>query len=402
MRMTVLADVAEPYLECTHCSAVFPLSLRYRGCDRCGASVMVVSGIDWFRRSYSAFDAGATSGGVALSFPGMTDVAGLGEGDTPLRPRPDLASHHGIGSLWLKDETRNPSGTYKDRLNSVASSMLSREGATRAVTSSTGNQAVSAALYGRMAGLEIMTFIPDDVPPMAARLVSLYGGIAHVLPWDQRSAAIRPLVEEKGWGYIGRNASGPLANPFGLEGYKSIAAEVFRGLGGRVPDLVVMPSCGGDGITGVWRGFESLRLSGISDSVPRMAAVQPRAAASLVRAVSLGLESVEPVAMGETIAHSLRDSRSGDHGLASIRTSGGTAVAVDDEQLRASLSELAGSGIFAEPAAGAGLAGLDQVLDSLSPEERQALTVVVIVTGSGNRWPDSLDATRESPSNRNG
>lgn len=352
---------------------------------------MVVAGTEWFRGRYSEFNAGATSGGVTFSFPGIADVANLGEGNTPLRSRPSLALRHGVASFWLKDETRNPSGTYKDRLNSVASSMFSRQGVGRAVTSSTGNQAVSAALYGRMSGLEIMAVIPDSVPPMAAQLVARYGRTARVLPWDQRAGAIQSLVREDGWGYIGRNASGPLANPFGLEGYKSIAAEVFRDLGGKVPDLVVMPSCGGDGITGVWRGFQSLRLSGIADSVPRMAGVQPRAAASLVRALNLGLDSVEPITPGDTIAHSIRDAQSGNHGLASVRASCGTAVAVDDDDLILALSELGNVGIFAEPAAAAGLAGLGQVLDSISPANRQELTVVVIVTGSGNRWPASLE-----------
>ncbi|MBX3194118.1 MAG: pyridoxal-phosphate dependent enzyme [Microbacteriaceae bacterium] len=348
---------------------------------------------DWFREQVARGAAGAQ----AVAFPEAAREESFDEGGTPLRSAPYAAGAVGANAVWVKDETRNPTGSFKDRLNAVATAAIAGLGGERLVTSSTGNQAVAAVWYARRRGLVARAFLPEEVPGTAPRVIEVYGGEAVIVPWGDRSGLVRELVD-LGWDYVGRNAPRPLANPYGMEGYKSIAVEIVAELG-RVPDVVVMPACGGDGIAGVVKGFRSLAEADLAERVPAVVAVQPETCDSLVVALADDAESVRPTALGESIAHSLRDERAGDHALHELRSIGGAAVTVSDDELRRAMGEMGALGVFVEPAGAAALAGLRAALARVEHRIPARPEVVVIATGAGDRWPASLEF---EPSSRGG
>ena len=182
-------------------------------------------------------------------------------------------------------------------------------------------------------------------------------------------------------------------NPFGLEGYKTIAYEIWLQLRGDLPEWCFIPVGGGDGIAGVWRGFLDLRHLGFASRLPRMVACQPEAGASLVAALRDNLDAVPRVPTSPTIALSLVDERSSDLSLRAIRESGGTAIAVNDGEIRCALDVLAGCGISLEPSSAAAFAALPKLVatGALLNNER----ALFLATGAGLRWPASYDRFRD-------
>jgi len=176
---------------------------------------------------------------------------------------------------------------------------------------------------------------------------------------------------------------GEVANPFGLEGYKTIAYEIFAQLG-RVPDWVAVPVGGGDGLFGIAKGFGELLGWGITDTVPRMLGVQSDQAPSLVTAVRDGTPTTGSVAVGPTVALSIAVEMAGNHALASVRRTRGSALAVTDAQIAAARASLGAEGISAESSSAAAVAGAISAedLSIISPGE----IVVSVVTSNGYRW----------------
>jgi threonine synthase len=375
-------------LVCRSCSSGYAHGPLYRGCPRCGGTLFVSVPRELVTESYRKLCQLPAVAVAELAIPGLKSATGLGEGQTPMPTLEKLGPQLGLGTLWIKNETVNPTASYKDRLNAVAVASAVELGIERLTTSSTGNQAVSMAAYAAAAGLAADVFLPLEAPARAAAEVERTGGRAWVTRWELRAPAIRELVEHHGYGYVGRNCPRPLANPYGLEGYKTIAYEIVRDLGDRVPDEVFMPSCGGDGVFGVWRGFRELAVAGIIGSLPRMVGCQVEAAPAVTKAWRAGLAEVLPVAPGNSIALSLVDERGGDHALWALYESGGRAVAVTERDLVEAMSRLGRLGILAEPAGAAGMAGLARCVaaGSVTPSSR----VVVVVTGGGGRWPASI------------
>ena len=176
--------------------------------------------------------------------------------------------------------------------------------------------------------------------------------------------------------------------PFVPEGTKSLAFEVFRQLGGRAPDLMVHPTAGGDGLAGSWKGWNELRLAGVAERLPRMLASQAQAADSLARSRRAGKVLAERVHMAPSIAYSILDSRTSDHAAYAVQESGGDAISVTDDEIRASVALLARRGLCIEPASCASLAGLMQARrEGLVSRDQEA---VCVLTGSGLRWPDTF------------
>ena len=207
------------------------------------------------------------------------------------------------------------------------------------------------------------------------------------------------LWHDHGWYVSQRNAPGVggrrFGNPYGMEGYKTIAYEIFDQLGQTVPDKVLMPVGGGDGAWGIYKGFAELQRFGLTSRVPQIIACQSAAGAPLERAWREELPRVEPVDTTETIAFSIVERQSGDHALLAIRRSGGRAVAVTDGALRAAEQSLRHAGICVEPSSAASLAGARALATSgeISPND----VVVLIGTGTGLRWPATFDEIGPRP-----
>jgi threonine synthase len=320
-------------------------------------------------------------------------VVTLREGGTPLLPLPRLRDETGAKEVWLKYEAVNPTHSFKDRANAVAVSAAVQFEFGKMLCSSSGNHGVALAAYAARAGARGLVLLPPIAPPSAEREIRFFGAEAVTIARD-----VLPLMTElwrrHRWYISQRNAPGggrPFGNPFGMEGYKTIAYEIFHQLGGRAPDKVCVPVGGGDSAWGIYKGFEELHRLGLASRVPQLIACQSTAGAPLVRAWRERLDRVEAVPTSPTIAFSIVDRLSGDHALAAIRRSGGRAVAVDDPALREAEALLGRAGICVEPSSAASLAGLRAL--AREDGDLASETVCLVGTGAGLRWPATFDRT---------
>ncbi|HLW47682.1 MAG TPA: pyridoxal-phosphate dependent enzyme [bacterium] len=390
-------------LMCRTCGRSYPLSPMLEGCPDC----RVAGRIAMLDPTY-ALD--AADGGMLPAAPGhlwdyhrllpLPDAAAqvtLGEGGTPLLPLPGMAAETGAAHVYIKYEAINPTHSFKDRANAVAVSMAKYFNLGKVMCTSTGNHGVALAAYAARAGLRCLVLLPPGAPPAAAVEIRFYGADAVMIDGDVVPLMTR-LWREHDWYVSQRNAPGvagrPFGNPFGMEGYKTIAYEIFQQLG-RVPDRVFMPVGGGDGAWGIYKGFDELQRIGATTSVPRIVVCQSAAGAPLVNAYRNRLAQVATVPASTTIAFSIVDRHSGDHALWAIQRSNGQAVEVTDEQLREAEAVFGRTGICVEPSSAASLAGLRRL--ARSDERFDSETVVLIGTGAGLRWPATFDRVAPPP-----
>lgn len=314
-------------------------------------------------------------------------LAPLPVGNTPLLEAPRLRSELDMPRLWLKDDSRNPSGSTKDRASLVVAAKAAEYGFETIATASTGNAATALAAVCAASGQSALVLVPAGAPPAKLTQMLAYG--AEVLPvdgsYDDAFELCLEACAEFGW--YNRNTA---LNPFTLEGKKTLALEIARQMATELPDAVIVPT--GDGVIlgGIAKGFADLMTWGLTDRIPRLIAVQPEGASALVAALAEGREDVVPVAGAASVADSLVVSapRNARLALRRIRESEGGGVTVFDEAIIESIARLArSSGVFAEPAAAASLAGLDAALEAgvIDRSER----VVLVVTGTGLKDRDA-------------
>lgn len=275
----------------------------------------------------------------------------LGEGHTPLLPLGGLGDQLGLSGLWLKDESRSPTWSYKDRLAAVAVSKARAAGADTVVVATTGNHGAAVAAYAAAAGLRCVALTLTSVPATMRTLMQAYG--ADVVAFDQprdRWTVMDAAVTERGWVPMSGFTSPPIgSNPFGVEGYKTIAYELVEQLG-KTPDVVVLPVAYGDGLAGVFRGFEDLRALGAIDTVPRLVAAE--IFGHYQRALSAGGDATPTMPVRPSVAFSIATPFATYQGMHALRTSDGSAVPVpDDEEIMLMHSTLArAEGLYLEAA----------------------------------------------------
>ncbi len=353
---------------CMACGHRHPLGCLLGGCPDCGGALDVTY----------AFDPDDRLQDLRRHLPVSGELVSLGEGGTPLL---ELAA-----GLHVKDESRNPTHSFKARNNAVAVSMARQFGMEKVVCTSTGNHGVALAAYAARAGMRCLVLLPGEAPAGVAAELRHYGAHAVRVAGGDVLGLMTRLWRDHGWYISQRNTPGvpgrPFGNPFGVEGYKAVAFEIFRQLGGQVPDAVFVPVGGGDGLYGVWKGFVEIRAVGLAERVPRMVACQSAAGAPLVEAWARGARAQAPVPSGPTVALSIVDRLSGDHALRAVHESGGAAVAVTDAEILAAGAELGRFGLCLEPSSAATLAAYRKV--------PAAGTAVLVGTGTGLRWPATL------------
>jgi len=310
----------------------------------------------------------------------------LGEMMTPLLRLPALERAFGVRTLWLKDEGRLPTGTFKARGMAVAVTMAKQLGAQALAAPSAGNAGAALAAYARRAGLPATVFFPPDVPPITIAEARAAGAeIRDCASLPDGGAKTREGAAAGKW--FGLST---LLEPYRAEGKKTMGLELAEQLDWRLPEVIIYPTGGGTGLIGLWKAFEELRVAGwVSDAPPRMVAVQPVGCAPLVQALEAGASECGPVERPDTIAPGLRVPRSaGDFYLLRIlRESKGTAVAVTDDDIRAAARELAASeGLLVCPEGAATLAALRALRANgwVRPDDR----VVLLNTGTGLKHPE--------------
>jgi len=311
-------------------------------------------------------------------------------GGGPLLPVPRLREAQGMPRLWVKDDTRNPSGSTKDRASLLVAARAMEYGRETIATASTGNAATALAAVCAASGQRAVVFVPESAPP--AKLVQMRALGAVVLPvrgsYDQAFELCGRACQAFGW--YNRNTA---VNPFTTEGKKTLALEVGWQLAPEAPDVVVVPA--GDGVitSGVAGGFADLVAWGHLAAVPRLLVVQPEGSSALVRALESGAADVTPVPGAASVADSLvvEVPRAARLALARVRASGGAGVTVGDGAIRAAIGRLASlTGVFPEPAAAAPLAGLERALE-LGLVEREE-RVVLLITGTGLKDPAAAES----------
>ncbi|MCZ6747341.1 MAG: threonine synthase [Acidobacteria bacterium] len=390
--MTSLAASTLSRLECGNCGRVHE-ALKLQGlCGRCDRPLLA---------RYDLGQAAAT-----LKLPEMAgrrpdmwrygevlplagEPVSLGEGWTPLIRAPRLGADLGVDDLLIKDESLNPTGSFKARGLSAAINMARERGVTRVVMPTAGNAGVATAAYAAAANLAAEIFCPADTPVAFVHAIKLLGARVHLVDGliDQCGAAARKAA-----------ATGDafdlstLKEPYRLEGKKTMGYELVEQMGGRLPDVIFYPTGGGTGLIGMWKAFQEMEEMGwIGAERPRMVSVQAAGCAPMVRAFAAGATRAEPWENASTLAAGLRvPGAVGDMLILScLRASGGTAVAVTDEEMLAGVRLLGRlAGVLAAPEGGATVAAARRLRREgfLAPDH----TVVLFNTGTALSYMDVL------------
>ncbi|CUA89248.1 Threonine synthase [Chelatococcus sambhunathii] len=311
------------------------------------------------------------------------DAVSLGEGLTPLVPVPGIGARLGLTYLYIKDETRNPTWSHKDRFSTVAVSAARSLGARVVATSSSGNAGASLGAYAARAGLTAVVVTFAETAGTMIDQARKYGAI--IVPMRRKADRWQVLaegMERHGW-FVTSPFRTPVvgSHPIGIEGYKTLAYELAEQLDGRVPDWCVVPVCYGDALAGLWRGFKELRDHGRIDRLPRLVAAEVHG--SLAAALARQEDSVPDLgARFATLAVSLGASRSAYQALAALRESDGFAIPVGNEGLLALQEDLASlDGMFAELSSVTPLAAISLLRRNGTIGAGD--TVVAVATASG-------------------
>lgn len=314
----------------------------------------------------------------------------LGAGFTPLVRADRLAAELGLGELWIKDDTANPTGSFKDRVVSVALTKARQLGFKIAACASTGNLANSVAAHAARAGMDSVVLIPQDLERAKITMTAVYGGRVFAVQgsYDDVNRLCAELTSEQPeWAFVNVNV-----RTYYAEGSKTLAFEVAEQLGWQAPDHVVVPIGSGSQLTKVAKGFTELFAVGLLDEEPavRVSGAQAEGCAPVATAFAEGTDAIRPV-KPDTIAKSLAIGNPADgwYALDTIRRSGGACAAVSDAEVLDAIRLLARTeGIFAETAGGVTIATVAKLAASgvIRADER----VVAMVTGHGLKTVEAL------------
>jgi threonine synthase len=390
-----LSKVARGWTQrCVGCGATYEGDVRSYVCRRCSNLLELVKDGPV---SKSGLYGGASQPGIwrfrkALPLEDDAKAVSLSEGGTPLVPVPRIAAKVGLKRLYVKNEGQNPSGSFKDRGMTVSVTRAVQGGSKVLVCASTGNTAASMAAYAARAGVTAMVTVPAG-KVASGKLAQVYAYGAKIIrvegDFDGALAITLKVAAE-----IKELSVMNSVNPYRIEGQKTNAYEIYEQLEYEVPDYVVLPVGNAGNISAIWKGFKELKEWGISDSLPRMVAVQAAGAQPIVEAFQNGRDSVVAV-QPKTIASAINigNPASWRKALAALRDSKGIALAVTDEETIAARMELASSeGIFVEPASAVPIAAMKRLIGRI---EKDA-TVVCVCTGNGLKDQESVRVQLDS------
>ena len=378
-------------LACIRCGSSFGVEARFDGCPECRreapANLTPRYDLDAVGRALSVESLHGRPTGMRryreLLPPDVQDAATLGEGETPLLHCARYGRRIGIERLFLKDESQNPSGSFKDRLAFAAIAMAPRFGARAVGVSSTGNAGAAAAAYAARAGLPCIVLTVQGAASAIVTQMQAYGAmVVATRTKADRWKLLQTGVAEWGWYPTSPYFGPPVgSNPYGVDGYKTLAYEVCEQMDWEPPDWCVLPVAYGDALFGMWKGFDELARLGLIRKQPRMVAAEM--AGCLSAALASGEDAIPEIAAPSPyVAGSISVNQSTYQALHALRASGGTArVARNDELLGLQRDLAADEGLYAEPSSLAALAAVARLCE----EGRigRSDTVVVVNTASG-------------------
>ncbi|MBA3342667.1 MAG: threonine synthase [Gemmatimonadaceae bacterium] len=392
------------HLECSACASTYPPGQLYNVCDSCGKPLFVRYDLD---RAAKALDRAALATRRAdmwryrelLPVAGDSDIVSLGEGWTPLLRAGRLGDSLGLSELYIKDESLNPTQSFKARGMSTAVSMAKQLGARRLAAPSAGNAGGALAAYAARAGLKAFLFMPLDTPranvvecEQLGASVTLIDGLI-----TDCGAEVARRKDAEGWFDVST-----LKEPYRVEGKKTLGYELAEAFGWTLPEVIVYPTGGGTGLVGMWKAFDEMQAMGwIDERRPRMVSVQAEGCAPIVRAFESGASFAEPVADAVTVASGLRVPKAiGDFLiLDAIRASGGTAIAVSDAALLDAVKEIGvAEGLFVAPEGAACVPALRKLMEmgKVGAGDR----VVMFNTGAGVKYIEAFGGQQEAAGQR--
>jgi threonine synthase len=383
-------------LKCRECSTEYPLDARYV-CERCFGPLEVAYtrdvavDVEELRRRIQA---GPQSIWRYADFLPLTAAprSSLPTGSTPLVRAERLAERLGLGEVWVKNDTANPTHSFKDRVVSVALARAQELGYDVVACASTGNLANAVAAHAAAAGLDSYVLVPADLEEQKILATGVYGTrlVAVRGSYDDVNRLCTELAGEHEWAFVNVNL-----RPYYAEGSKTIGFEVAEQLGWQLPDRVVCPVASGSLFTKIARGFEEwIELGLIEGTIPTFNGAQGVGCAPVAQAFAEGEQTCKPVRRPETIAKSLAigNPADGPYALDLARKTGGGIDAVSDEEIRDGVRLLAETtGIFTETAGGVTTAVLARLAErgDIDPSER----VVLVITGEGLKTLDVVRGT---------
>jgi threonine synthase len=309
----------------------------------------------------------------------------LGEGDSPLLQTPRLAETLGMGRLYIKDESGQPTGTFKARGLAMAVSKAIELGVEEFVIPTAGNAGSALAAYAARAGKKAHIFMPQDAPRVNQEEVRIYGADLVLVDGliDEAGKQAREMAEKHGWFDVST-----FKEPYRLEGKKTMGLELAEQFDWQLPDVIIYPTGGGTGLVGMWKAFSELgEMNWIGSKRPKMVSVQAAGCAPIVRAFANQAgraaywEGAETIAAGLRVPSAFADRLI----LNALYSSGGTAVAVTDEEILEAQTEVAAlEGVFTAPEGAATYAAVKHLRDDgwLNVDDE----IVLYNTGSGLKY----------------
>jgi threonine synthase len=377
-------------LQCSRCERRLDAQQVQTYCPDCHAPLLARYNLeaargDLDREAFQCRPRGMWRWGELLPVLDPKHRLSLGEGDTPLLPLPRLGAELGLPGLYAKEESFNPTGSFKARGLAAALSKARELGLRRVVIPTAGNAGGAMAAYAARGGMQALIYMPADTPrankiecEVAGAEVRLVEGLIS----DAAAQAAKKVAE--GWFDVST-----FKEPYRVEGKKIMGYELAEAFAWRLPEVIVYPTGGGTGLVGMWKAFAELQALGWleSPSLPRLVSVQAEGCAPVVKAFAAGAETCEFWPGAHTLASGLRVPKSFADRLilGNLRDSQGIAVAVSDEQILMAQRRLgAVEGIFAAPEGAATLAALEQLLAMgwVQPEER----IVLFNTATGLKY----------------
>ena len=382
------------HLECALCGKAYEARRLHNLCTECGRPLLVRYDLEaaartLTRESLKGRRADLWRYAEVLPVEREENIVSLGEGWTPLLRAENLGARLGMPHLYVKDESQNPTQSFKARGMTAAVSMAKELGVRKLAVPSAGNAAGALAAYAARAGLEAHIFMPVDTPranvveceQTGARVTLMKGLITDC------GAEVGRRKEQEGWFDVST-----LKEPYRVEGKKTLGYELAEQLGWELPDVCVYPTGGGTGLVGMWKAFDEMEALGwVGPKRPRMVSVQSEGCAPVVRAFAEGKRFADEFENAATVASGLRVPKAvGDFLiLDALRASRGAAVAVSDEELMAAVGEVgAAEGLFVAPEGAACLPALRKLIErgEVSKDER----VVLFNTGAGVKYLESF------------
>lgn len=386
-------------LVCRECGAKYP-EILIHACEKCFGPLEVsydFDAIEITRDTISGRERNLWRYRELLPILEESSIVDIGTGFSTLHKCNNLANSLGLKNLYVKDDTVNPTNSFKDRPSSVAVSKAREFGAEAVGCPSTGNLAAAVAAHAAKAGLPCYVFVPANTESNKVLQASTYGAniVAVDGTYDEANRLAAQVAEKNGWAFANINL-----RPYYVEGSKTLAFEVCEQLGWMAPDSIIVPLGSGALMLAIKRGFEQfMRLGLIEEKRVRLIGAQGEGCAPIVESFRAGDEHITPIEHPDTVAKSLAIGDPGDgyYVLQAIRESGGVAESASDEEILDAIDLLASrEGVFSEPAGGVTIAVLRKLVASGVIREDE--TVVCCVTGNGFKAADTLQGRLVSPS----